>query len=67
MQTHLAEHGSEAAAQRAELPEGLLEDGGEGEEAEGVACWGCIEDDDRVFHRLDVPVILQSDQANVMT
>ena len=51
---HLADHGSDAPAQCAELAEGLLKHRGEGEEAEGVPCWCRIEHDDRVLHGLYV-------------
>ncbi len=52
--THLVDHRPEAPSERGELGERLLEDGGEGEEAQGVAGRGGVEDDDRVLHRLDV-------------
>jgi len=53
---HLIEHGSDAPAQCRELPQRLLEDAREGEEAEGVSGRGGVEYDHRVFHGLDVPV-----------
>jgi len=56
---YLIDHGPDAPAQCRELPQCLLEDAGEGEEAEGVSGRGGVEYDYRVFHGLDVPVWFQ--------
>jgi hypothetical protein len=53
--SYLVEHGSKSATEGAELPQRFLENGREGEESQGVSSRCCIEDDDRVLHRFDVP------------
>ena len=52
--THLVDHGTEPAADAAEFSERLFEHGGEGKEAEGVACRCGVKDDDGKLHRSDV-------------
>lgn len=53
--THLLEHGPEPAAKLADLGKGFLKNTRKGKEAECVTRGGSIEDDDGVFHRLDLP------------
>ena len=50
----LVDHAAEAVLELHHLAEGLLHDGGEGEEAEGVAGRGRVEDDDVVVEALDL-------------
>lgn len=53
--SHLVDHRTQAAAQSRKLPQRLFENGGERQKTEGVPGRGGVEDDHRVFHRLDVP------------
>lgn len=52
---YLIKHGSDAPAQRRQLPQGLFKNAGKGKKAEGVSSRRSVEHDHRVFHRLDVP------------
>lgn len=54
---YLANHGSKTRAERTEFSERFLEDSGEGEKAQGVACWCRVKHNNGVFHRLDVSAI----------
>ena len=53
--SHLVNHRTQAAAQSRKFSQRFFENGGEGQETEGMSGRGGIEDDHRVFHRLDVP------------
>jgi hypothetical protein len=50
---HLDNHGTETATEGAELAECFFEHSGEGDEAEGMACWSGIEHDDGELRRFD--------------
>jgi hypothetical protein len=51
---HLVNHGTESATEGAELAECFFEHGGEGKEAESMACWSGVEHDDGELHQFDV-------------
>lgn len=55
--SHLVQHGSKSARQRAELAESLFEHGREGQEPQSVASRSRVEHDARELHRLDVPEV----------
>ena len=50
----LAEHVAHGRLQAVDAVQGLLDDGGEGEKTESVSSGRCVENNDIVFHVLDL-------------